>query len=58
MMDIYLAATEDTNIKAKTMDQIIMLENSSMGTFRMNIFLIHVCKWTGLEICGPASFML
>ncbi len=31
--DIYLAATEDTMIKAKTADQMIMLENCFMNTF-------------------------
>ena len=32
-VDIYLAATEDTMIKAKTADQMIMLENCFMKTF-------------------------
>ena len=56
--NIYLAATEDTNIKAKTIDQNIMIENLFIGTFRMNIFFNHACKRTGIEICGPTSFML
>ena len=47
-MGIYLAATEDTNIKAKTIDQNIMIENSSIGTFRMNIFVIKYVN--GLEL--------
>ena len=48
-MDTYLAATEHTNIKAKTTDQNIILENSFIRTFRMNIFFNRRCKRAGLK---------
>lgn len=40
--DIYLAATEDTMIKAKTADQMIMLENCFMNTFPLGMFVLFV----------------
>jgi hypothetical protein len=40
--DIYLAATEDTMISAKTPDQMIMLENCFMKTFLLDTPLLFV----------------
>ena len=55
-MNTYLATTEDTNIKAKTTDQNIKLENSFMKTFRMSVIFHQLCKQTGLEIERPYKF--
>ncbi len=42
--EIYLAATEDTMMRAKTADPIIMLENCFIRTFPLSILvsLIHI----------------
>jgi hypothetical protein len=57
-MDTYLAAAEQTKIKAKTTDQNIILENSFMRTFRMTIFFYQRCNRAMFEICRPVSFFL
>ena len=50
--DIYLAVTEDTIMRAKTADQIIMLENCFIRTFPLSIFvlLIHIHKSTFIDM--------
>jgi len=39
-MDIYLAATEDTKISAKTTDQNIIIEKCFIWIFQVTIFLL------------------
>lgn len=56
-MNIHLAATEKTNIIAKTIDQNTIPEKFFIRTFRINIFFNQVCKRTGIEIYGTASFI-
>ena len=40
-MDIYLAATEDTKIRAKTTDQIIIIEKCFITIFQESVFLLN-----------------
>lgn len=48
-MDTYLAATEDTMIRAKTADQIIMLEKCFIRVFPFSllVLIIHIHRATG-----------
>ena len=39
-MEIYLAATEDTKIRAKTTDQMIIIEKCFIKNFQESIFLL------------------
>lgn len=50
--DIYLAATEDTMIKAKTADQIIMLENCFIKIIPLSmlLLLVHIYRSTFKDI--------